>query len=870
MKSLVIVESPTKAKTINRFLPKNYKVASCNGHVRDLPASAKEVPAKYKKEKWANLGINVENDYAPLYVVPSSKKKTVKQLKEELKDTDELLLATDEDREGESISWHLLELLQPGIPVKRMVFHEITKSAIEHALEDYRDVDMNLVQAQETRRLIDRLAGYTISPLLWKKVAPGLSAGRVQSVAVKFLVERERARMRFHRAGYWHLNATLTRQSQTEKPFSADLTHVNDRRVAEGKDFDDKTGKLKKPGSVVLLDQQEAERLSALWQEGSWHIIEVESKEQKRSPAPPFITSTLQQEANRKLGLSARDTMRIAQRLYEQGFITYMRTDSTTLSGQAIQAARSAVEQMYGEQYLFERVRTYDKKAKGAQEAHEAIRPAGEQFQTPQKTGLQSMEFKLYDMIWKRTMATQMADARLQFTTATIDVQPARRQDAGGVDEAAADGDGAGERGRFRASGKRILFPGFFRAYVEGSDDPESELEDQEKTLPDFEQDESLACRDITPVEHETKPPARYTEASLVKELENQGVGRPSTYATIIGTIQERGYVGKQGSSLIPTFTAFAVTELLEKHFQDLVDAGFTSEMEERLDDIARGEEDPLQYLKSYYEGENGLKNIVETQESQIDPQQARRIDLPLDLNSYQIFIGKFGPYVQEQNGSDEKVSTSIPVDWSPADVTTQKIQELIRVSESGPEELGKDPETGKPVYLRTGRYGPYVQLGEQEEGGERPKRVSLLKGMKPEDVDLQLALNLLSLPRTLGKHPETGKDVRAGVGRYGPFVVHDGTFKSLGKEDDVLTVELDRALELLSQAKTGKKGSSSSVLKELGTHPDDGQQINVMTGRYGPYIKYGKTNISLPKSVDPESVSKEDALERIKEKMSA
>lgn len=846
MKHLVIVESPTKAKTIRRFLPDGYVVDSSMGHIRDLPASAKEVPARYKKESWASLGINVEHDFEPLYVIPGSKKKVVKQLKQELKEADELILATDEDREGEGISWHLLEVLKPKIPVKRMVFHEITETAIRRALEEFRDIDMNLVYAQETRRFLDRLAGYTLSPLLWKKISPGLSAGRVQSVAVRLLVERERERIRFKSGTYWDLKARLkTKTSPIE--FEAGMTHLDGKRLANGKDFDEATGKLKKNSGAIILDQKDAARLQKSLDAAEWSVSEVEKKKQKRSPAPPFITSTLQQEANRKFGLSARDTMRIAQRLYENGFITYMRTDSTNLSGQAINAARTSVSEMYGQDYLFERVRTYSSKSKGAQEAHEAIRPAGHVFRKPNETELSGLDAKVYDLIWKRTIATQMADAELEFTNATIEALAEK------------------EKATFKASGKRILFPGFFRAYVEGNDDPEAALDDQDSPLPELHQSDSVDCLGTEPKSHETKPPARFTEATLVKELEKEGIGRPSTYATIISTIMDRNYAIKEGSALVPTFTAFAVTNLLENNFPDLVDLRFTSTMEEQLDEIARGGQDWKSYLAEFYSGDEGLKKKVENRESSIDPHDAKRIDLPVEgLNGYKIFIGRFGPYIQTGTNG-ETVSASIPQNVMPGDLSVIKIQKLVEVSENADEPIGKDPETGKDIYVLSGRYGPYVQLGENTEEKKKPRRVSLPKGLGVDQVDLETALKILSLPRTLGQHPETGKDIKAGVGRYGPFVVHDGTFASLKKTDDVLDVKLERALELLSQTK--KKGKGSSVLKELGTHPKDGEEVRVMTGRYGPYIKYGKKNISLPKSVEPDNITLEEAVELIAKK---
>lgn len=847
MKSLVIVESPTKAKTIKKYLPKGYVVDSSNGHIRDLPASAKEIPTKFKKEKWANLGINVDDNYEPLYVVSSLKKKTVSKLKDLIKDADELILATDEDREGEGISWHLLEVLNPKIPVKRMVFHEITKEAIQDALTKFRDIDMNLVDAQETRRIIDRLAGYTISPLLWKKIAPGLSAGRVQSVAVKLVVDRERERMKFKSGTYCDLKAVVATHGAS-KSFEADLSSLNGKRLASGKDFDEQTGKLKKPQDVVLLDIKDAESLKTVLEKAAWSVQDIDKNLQKRSPAPPFTTSTLQQEANRKFGMSAGDTMRVAQRLYEEGYITYMRTDSTFLSNQAIAAAREGVEKLYGKDYLSEKERRYTTKSKAAQEAHEAIRPAGNYFRVPQETGLDGRELKLYDLIWKRTIATQMAEALIEFTNVSI---LAEKDDT---------------KALFKASGKEIKFPGYFRAYVEGSDDPEAQLEDQDKLLPPLKEKEALECKKIQALSHETKPPARFTEATLIKFLEKEGVGRPSTYATIISTIQDRKYAVKLGAALAPTFTAFAVTELLEAFFPEMVDVHFTSQMEDSLDDIANGKADRLNYIKNYFEGEKGLKENVERQESQIEPQLAKRVNLPIDnLENVELFIGKFGPYVQVKKG-EEVVNASLPFDMSPGDLSSDKIEELLNQSADGPAALGNHPRTGEPIYILSGRFGPYVQLGDVTDENKKPKRCSLLKGMKPEDVDLNTALDLLSLPRNLGDHPETKKEIRAGVGRFGPFVVHDGTFKSLTKDDNVLTIDLNRAVELLSQAAKGAK-RGSTVLKQLGKHPKSGDEIQVLTGRYGPYIKYGKKNISLPKGAEVDSFTLEQAVKLISEK---
>ncbi len=840
MSKLVIVESPTKAKTIRKYLPNGYQVEASMGHVRDLPASASEIPAQYKGEAWARLGVDVEHDFDPLYVIPSGKKKVVTQLRKQLKEADELILATDEDREGESIGWHLVEILKPKVPIQRMVFHEITREAIEQALQQTRGIDENLVRAQETRRILDRLVGYTISPLLWKKIAPKLSAGRVQSVAVRLLVERERERRAFKSGAYWDLKALLNkRPDKPEHRFEAELVSVGGVRVASGRDFDENTGKIAEGKEVLLLNEEETNALRARLLDGLWRVAGLDERISERSPAPPFTTSTLQQEANRKLGMSAKETMRVAQSLYENGYITYMRTDSVNLSDQAINAARRRVTELYGADFLYDKPRRYKTKSKAAQEAHEAIRPAGDQMLPADRLPISGQERRLYDLIWKRTVATQMANARLRFTTATIEVEDAV----------------------FKASGRTILFPGFFRAYVEGSDDPEAALEDQDTSLPPLSIDEEVDCRELEAVGHETKPPARYTEASLVKALEAEGIGRPSTYATIIDTIMQRGYAFKQRKELVPTFTAFAVTELMENHFDELVDVQFTAEMEQQLDEIADGDLDYLTYLRNFFLGEMGLENQVRTKEANIDPRVASSVAFS-DLGETEIRIGQFGPFVaREQEG--ERVTASLPSDLPPADLSADLVEQLLSQKTDGPEALGADPATEKPVYLKIGPYGPYVQLGDEGENGKKPKRTSLLKGMEPEDVDLDLALRLLELPRTVGQHPETGKVVKAAVGRFGPYVSHDGVFASVKAPDNVLEIELDRALELLAQK---KKGSTKSVLKELGEHPDGGP-IQVLDGRYGPYVKYKRTNATLPKDVDPASVTLEMALQLIEEK---
>ena len=836
MRRLVIVESPTKAKTIRTYLPKGYIVEACMGHVRDLPPSAKDIPAKYKDKAWARLGVDVESDFAPLYVVPSDKKKVVKNLKEKMKDADELLLATDEDREGESIGWHLLEVLQPKIPIKRMVFHEITKEAIEAAVQNPRDIDEQLVRAQETRRILDRLVGYTVSPLLWKKISPGLSAGRVQSVAMSILVEREIDRISFRSGSYWDLRATLLK---TQKPFTALLQKVGDKRVATGKDFDENTGKIKKSvaKNVLLFDEKDAQALRNRLVDGQWEVVDINEREQKRQPPPPFTTSTLQQEANRKLGMSARDTMRTAQKLYEEGHITYMRTDSVNLSQEAINGARQAIETRYGKDYLSAKPRQYTTKSKGAQEAHEAIRPTGKQMPTARELGLEDRAAKLYDMIWMRAIATQMADALQKFTTIIIAVEDAI----------------------FESAGKQILFPGFLRVYVEGSDDPDAALDDQETLLPLMAIGDKVDCRELEAIGHETKPPARFTEASLVQALEKEGVGRPSTYASIIGTIQERGYVVKESNRLIPTFVAFAVNRLLKEHFPDLVNTQFTAEMETKLDEIADGSVEWLPYLTEFYKGATGLETQVEEKLKSIDPRDIYALDLA--EIAAKVRIGRYGAYIEQENG--EVIRASVPDKLAPADLDIAEAERLLKQKDEGPKVFGYYPETGEPMYLLEGPYGHYVQLGDGEEK-KKPKRTSLPRGMKPEDVDKDVAIDLLSLPRELGVDPDSGEVIEAGIGRYGPYVKRGKTFQSLKKEDDVLTVDLARALELLAQ----KGEKKSGVLRELGEHPGDGKAITLNSGRYGPYVKHGKTNASLPKGTDLEAVTLEQAVHWLAEKL--
>ncbi|UXR65266.1 type I DNA topoisomerase [Bdellovibrio bacteriovorus] len=836
---LVIVESPTKAKTIRKFLGKDYVVESCMGHIRDLPQSAKDIPEKVKKEKWAQLGVNVDKNFEPLYCVPKDKTKVVKNLKDKLEDASELYLATDEDREGESISWHLLEVLKPKVPTKRMVFHEITKDAIQKALKDTREIDFNLVRAQEARRVLDRLVGYTISPLLWKKVAYGLSAGRVQSVAVRLIVERELERVRFKKSSYWGVLAELSKDGVN---FESRLQQYKNQRVATGKDFDGLTGQLTAGKDVLVLDEKTAGKLSLDLKSGNWQVTDVEEKPTFRKPAPPFITSTLQQESNRKLGLSSRETMQVAQKLYEQGFITYMRTDSTFLSNEAITASRDCIESKYGKEYLTPQPRNYAaKKVKGAQEAHEAIRPAGNQFMDPDETGLTGTQFRLYDLIWKRTIASQMVDARQKQVSAKITVGEAL----------------------FGASGMTIEFPGFLRAYVEGSDDPEADLAEREVRLPALVVKDAVKCAKLDPTSHETKPPARYTEASLVQTMEKEGIGRPSTYASVIGTIIDRGYVRKNGTALVPTFTAMIVSKLLSQYLSQYVDLGFTSEMEQSLDNIADGELDWESYLASIYKGPKGLRALVDNQGDKIDPNEARTMTLE-GMDKYKFHVGRYGAYVTTQRDGED-VSASLPDNESPADITPEIAEKLIDQKINGADSLGNDPETDLPVYVLNGRYGPYVQLGDVTPEDDKPKRASLPPGTQPEQVDLAMALSLLSLPKTLGTHPGTGKDIKAGLGRFGPFVVHDGDYRSIPKGESIFNITLEKALEMLAQPKKGR--GRAAPLKELGAHPETGDAIQVFNGPYGPYIKSGKVNASLPEGATPDTVTLEQAVALINEK---
>ncbi|WP_437187303.1 type I DNA topoisomerase [Planctomicrobium sp. SH668] len=833
-KGLVIVESPAKAKKIAGFLGGDYEVRASMGHVRDLPEKAADIPEAMKSEAWTRLGVNVDQNFEPLYIVSPEKVKTVKELRDLLKGAEELIVATDEDREGESIGWHLVDVLQPKVPVKRMTFSEITKKAILDALNNPRDLDMNLVEAQETRRILDRLYGYTLSPLLWTKIRRGLSAGRVQSVAVRIMVQRELERLAFRSGTYWDLKANLANKGGVS--FSAQLVSVGGKRIATGKDFDESTGQIAQGSNVLLLEEVPARDLQAKIKSSPWKITSIEHRQATRKPPAPFTTSTLQQEANRKLGMSARETMQTAQRLYEDGNITYMRTDSVTLSQEAIDAARTRIESNYGKEYLSDGPRQYSNKTKNAQEAHEAIRPAGGEMKTADELGLSGRESRLYDMIWKRTISSQMAEAQLRFDTVTIEVEDAE----------------------FRSTGRKVEFPGYFRAYVEGTDDPEAALEDQDSVLPELSEGESVKCDGVESLAHETKPPARYTEATLVRKLEAEGIGRPSTYASIISTVQDRGYVRKANNQLIPTFTALAVTRLLETYFPNLVDMQFTAQMEQSLDDISNGEAKRLPYLEKFYSGEEGLNQQVESKRESIDPRDACTIKL--DGLSPSVRVGRYGPYLEAQENG-ESVNASLPDDVAPADLNDELAERLIHLKKQGPLSLGVDPENGHPIFIMSGPFGPYLQLGEVVEGEPKPKRVSIPKNFNPSEVDFDIAMKLLELPRRLGHHPEDNKVVNAGVGRFGPYVQHAGKYKSLGKEDDVLTIGLDRAVELLKEVK-GR--AAVPPLKELGPHPEDEKPVAIFEGRYGAYVKHGKTNATVPKDTDPLSLTMEQALELI------
>jgi DNA topoisomerase-1 len=838
--ALVIVESPAKARTISKYLGRGFTVEASIGHVRDLPQGAKQIPAQYKSEPWSNLGVNVHDNFTPIYIIPPGKSKQIKLLKDRLKAADALYLATDEDREGEAISWHLLEILKPKVPVHRLVFHEITKDAIQEALKSPRSVDDGLVRAQETRRILDRLYGYEVSPLLWRKVRPKLSAGRVQSVAVRMIVERERERMAFVSAAWWDLIGQFTKSNNQK--LEAELVSVDGRRIPAGKDFDPSTGKLKN-AELMLLDGPAAAALVARIQNGQFRVSNVEDKPYTSRPYPPFTTSTLQQEANRKLGFTARRTMQVAQSLYENGHITYMRTDSTNLAQVAIEDARRLVGEEYGTEYLPGEARVYKSKVKNAQEAHEGIRPAGHPFELPGalRNELNADEFRLFELIWKRTIASQMADARGRRIMITIE----------------------GEGCVFQVSGKTIDFPGYLRAYVEGSDDPEAELADQERVLPAVAVGEPLQCVELTAKEHNTHPPDRYSEASLTKALEERGIGRPSTYASIIDTIQNRNYAFKKGGALVPTWVAFSVVQLLEQHLANLVDYRFTAKMEDDLDAISRGEQEYVDYLSAFYFGNGapGLKPQLEHKGEQIDARDISRIWIGTPEGGEPVYVrvGRYSPFVEQGDRT-----ASLPDETPPDEVTLDVALKLLEQAQQGEEPLGMDPESGKPIYLKVGRFGPYVQRGILDDE-EKPQNASLLKGMNPSDVDLATALKLLSLPRNLGDHPQLGAPVMAFNGRFGPYVKCGDETRSLPADISPLDVTFEQATHLLAQPKThgrGRAAAKREPLKVFDASPVTGQKVQLLDGRYGPYVTDGETNASVPKGTSIEELMFNEALD--------
>jgi DNA topoisomerase-1 len=836
-KRLVIVESPAKARTIAGYLGPDFVVESSVGHIRDLPDSAAEIPERYKGESWARLGVDVEHGFEPLYVVDPDKKKTVAQLRKELADADELLLATDEDREGEAIAWHLLEVLKPKVPARRMVFHEITRDAIERALDETRDVDERLVDAQESRRILDRLYGYEVSPVLWKKVMRGLSAGRVQSVATRLVVERERERMAFRAAEWWDLVATFDPES-----FQARLVSVDGQRVATGRDFGP-DARLR--GEARQLDEAAVRGLAERLEGASFHVARVERKPYVRRPSPPFMTSTLQQEASRKLRFSAQTTMRLAQRLYENGYITYMRTDSTTLSESALTAAREQAASLFGTDYVPPQPRRYERKVKNAQEAHEAIRPSGDRFRTPQdvRSELSPDEHALYELIWMRTVASQMKDAQGQTVSLRI-----------------AGDSGAGERAEFGASGTVITFRGFLAAYEEGRDDDRpAKDDDEERRLPNLSEGDSVELQTLEAQGHETSPPARYTEATLVRTLEELGIGRPSTYASILGTILDRGYVFKRGTALVPAFLAFSVVGLLEQHFGRLVDYDFTARMEDDLDRIAAGDEHRVEWLGRFYfgDGNGGLRELV----SDLGAIDAREINSLEIGDGIVLRVGRYGPYL-ERDGQ----RASVPDELAPDELTLERAEELL-AQPSGDRELGTDPETGLPIVARTGRYGPYVTEVLPEDAKEKPRTASLFETMSLDTVTLEEAVRLLQLPRVVGV-AEDGEEVVARNGRYGPYVQKGKESRSLESEEQLFTIDLPGALALLAQPRQrlGRR-AAATPLRELGTDPVGGKEIVLREGRFGPYVTDGETNASLRKGDDPETVTLDRAVELLAER---
>ncbi len=880
-KKLVIVESPAKARTIAQYLGDGYEVQASVGHIRDL-IDTKDLPPELKKGSLGKFSVDVENGFEPYYVVSDSKKKTVTELKRALKDADELYLATDEDREGEAIAWHLLEVLKPKVPVKRMVFHEITKEAIQRAEQNTREIDTALVDAQETRRILDRLYGFEVSPVLWRKVGPGLSAGRVQSAATRLVVDRERERLAFVSANYWDLTAELA-PAGTDSTFTARLARLEGKRIAQGGDFDD-AGKLK--ADVVALDERAADILvdALRGPDATFTVAKLETKPYSRRPAAPFTTSTLQQEASRKLRFSARTTMSLAQSLYENGYITYMRTDSTTLSQQAIEAARAQAVKLYGADSIPEKPRVYASKSKNAQEAHEAIRPSGDVFRTPAELAsqLRGDEFKLYDLIWKRTVASQMADAKGSTATVTI----------------AADG-GEGARAEFTASGTVITFRGYQAAYEEGRDESRNAGEEASAKLPPLEEGQALTVAELEAKGHDTTPPPRYTEASLVKALEELGIGRPSTYASIISTIIDRGYVTPRGQALVPNWIAFSVVRLLEDHFSELVEYDFTAEMEDDLDKIASGEADRVDWLNQFYFGGGdhpGLREIVDNL-GDIDARAVNsiRIDDGITLR-----VGRYGPYLEVEDGSETPRRVNVPEDVAPDELTPAKARELIEAPVVTDRVLGENPANGKTIVVKDGRYGPYVTELEPEPESEtaaevegvavdpatgevveekpkkktakkkaaapKPRTASLFKSMDVATIDLETALKLLDLPRVVGEDPESGEPITAQNGRYGPYLKKGTDSRSLESEEQIFTIELPAALEIFAQPKYGAR-RPSSALKEFDADPTSGKPIRIRDGRFGPYVTDGETNATIPRGETVEGVDFDRAVQLLADK---
>lgn len=865
---LVIVESPAKARTIERFLGPEYRVEASYGHIRDLPRTAGETPKAIRDKTWGRLAVDTEGGFRPFYIVPAESRRHVRELKAKLDGADEIVLATDEDREGESISWHLLQVLKPRVPVRRIAFHEITRPAIQAALKNPRDVDDRLVRAQEARRILDRLFGYSLSPVLWKKVRTKLSAGRVQSVALRLIVEREEERRRFHVSEFWRAKATL---AEGDEAFNAVLTRVGDRALATGKDFDSTTGRLRESSRALSLGEDAATLIAeAAFDAVPWRVGSVERKSSVQRPAPPFTTSTLQQAASSRLGMSPRQTMSIAQRLYEgvdlgggdrEGLITYMRTDSVTLSNKALGDAGRYIEANFGADY-YRGPRRYRTRSKVAQEAHEGIRPT-EIGRTAERLArfLDRRELALYRLIWSRTVASQMADARLDRTTMVV---------VAGID---------GVDHTFQATGSVVRFPGFFKAYggpkkeqilpqlAEGDEIPAEGSPGNAQATPDSPGRHGVVLRSVEPERRETKPPPRYTEASLVRKLEEEGIGRPSTYTPTISTIQERDYVRKRGGSLVPTYTGMAVNQLLRAHFEKYVDLGFTARMEDALDDIARGEVGSESFLRDFYNGRGGKPGLAREIEQALPGIDYPAVTAGIDPDTgepIRIRIGRNSVYAQRGKG-DAAVRATIPDELLIDELTLDRLTELLNSSRDAGEPIGTDPATGRPVFVRKGRYGPYVQLGDTR-GKSKPRWAGIPKGVDPSEVTLELALRLLSLPRNLGKDPESSEPVKAGLGRYGPYVQRGREYRNLESADRIFTVTLDEALILLAQEKKKARRPARTVLKELGPHPDTGDVIRVLEGRYGPYISDGSTNASIPRGADPAATTIEQAIELLAE----